>query len=203
VKKTGKKAAQKKTTKGKKPKGLSSKILNSDLGWPMRRQVFFRPGRKKYVRKENREPGCVFCKAATAKPSEENLCVYKSKYSQIVLNKFPYNNGHVLVLPLRHCGDLLELSPNEYSDLHHTLRVAIEAVKKIYEPAGMNLGMNHGSSAGAGIPDHLHYHVVPRWNGDVNFFPLIAETKVVIETLEESYKNFIDYFAELSREGQG
>jgi ATP adenylyltransferase len=167
-------------------------------GWPAERQVFFRPGRKKYVLKENRESGCVFCKTADGEPAFENLCVYKSGYSQIVLNKFPYNNGHVLVLPLRHCGDLLKLSPNEYADLHQTLRLAVEAVQKVYAPNGLNLGMNHGASAGAGIPEHLHYHIVPRWSGDVNFCPLIAETKVVIESLEDSYKRFADYFINLA-----
>lgn len=181
-----------KTSKAQNKKTTSARAAKTK--WPLERQVFFRPNRKKYVRKEVKETGCVFCRAATAKPSQETLCVFKSKYTQIVLNKFPYNNGHLLVLPLRHCGDLLKLSPDEFTDLHYTIRLAVEAVNAVYQPTGFNIGLNHGSSAGAGIPDHLHYHVVPRWSGDVNFFPLIAETKVVIETVEDSYRSFEEFF---------
>ncbi len=176
--------------KAKKSKVKSKKKSK----WPLERQVFFRPNRKKYVRKEIKESGCVFCRSAEAPASSETLCVFKSKHTQIVLNKFPYNNGHLLVLPLRHCGDLLKLSPDEFTDLHYMIRLAVEAINAVYQPTGLNIGLNHGSSAGAGIPDHLHYHVVPRWTGDVNFFPLIAETKVVIETVEESYKSFAEFF---------
>ena len=163
--------------------------------WPVTRNVFFRPERLQYVRKLIKHEGCVFCHSAAAPLSFETLCVYKSKYSQIVLNKFPYNTGHLLVLPLAHGGDLLALSTEEYEDLSATVRLAVEAIQAIYKPAGFNLGMNHGSSAGAGIPDHLHYHLVPRWSGDLNFFPLIADTKLVIETLETSYEKFVKYFS--------
>lgn len=179
----------------KPAKKLVAKNKKATSGkWPNEREVFFRPNRKKYVRKMIKDDGCVFCRTSANPASLQTLCVYKSKHSQIVLNKFPYNSGHILVLPLRHGGNILELAAEEYADLNDTLRLAVEAVQNIYQPAGFNLGMNHGASGGAGIPDHLHYHIVPRWHGDVNFFPLIAETKVVIETLEDSYKNFIDYF---------
>lgn len=162
--------------------------------WPQKRQVFFRPDRMKYVRKMLKDSGCVFCRSAQEELSVETLCVYKSKYSQIVLNKFPYNNGHLLILPIRHGGNILDLSVEEYADLHLTLKKAIEAVTEIYQPNGFNVGLNHGASGGAGIPSHLHYHIVPRWIGDLNFFPLIAETKVVIETVEKSFEQFLEYF---------
>ena len=112
----------------------------------------------------------------------------------MVVNKFPYNNGHVLVLPLRHTGDLLTLTEAEYTDLHNVLRLSIQAVKEIYNPNGLNIGMNHGATSGAGIPDHLHYHIVPRWHGDLNFFPLIAETKLVIENPKQTYAKLKKYF---------
>jgi len=112
----------------------------------------------------------------------------------ILLNKYPYNSGHLLVLPLRHCGDMLDLSNEEYSDLHETLRVAVRAQKEVYEPAAANIGLNHGAAAGAGLPQHLHFHLVPRWAGDLNFFPLIAETKVVIESLEQTFQRYLEYF---------
>ncbi|MBL7542937.1 MAG: HIT domain-containing protein [Bdellovibrionaceae bacterium] len=157
------------------------------------KNILFKPERYKYIRKKEKVDGCVFC-SSSRKIAFETLCIYKSRYSMIVLNKFPYNSGHLLVLPQRHCGDLLTLSPNEYEDLMSTLRVACKAVTDVYAPSAYNLGMNHGSSAGAGIPDHLHFHVIPRWAGDLNFFPLIAQTKVVIETLEQTYQNYLGYF---------
>ncbi len=162
--------------------------------WPNKRNVFFRPERMKYVRKLVKSDVCVFCSSAKQKASLETLCIYKSKYTQIVLNKYPYNNGHLLVLPLEHVGQILDLSPERFEDLHKTLRLAVQAIQCVYQPNGFNIGMNHGSTGGAGIPDHLHYHIVPRWNGDLNFFPLIAETKVVIESLEQSYDKFSAYF---------
>lgn len=179
----------------------SSKARNPDtlvlkLGkesWPLERDVLFRPDRMKYVRKLIKPEGCVFCEASK-KVSVETLCVYQSKHSMVVLNKFPYNTGHVMAIPRRHCGDLLQLTEEESIDLHQTLRLAMAAVYEVYQPGGMNTGMNHGSTGGAGIPDHLHYHLVPRWAGDLNFFPLIAETKVVVESLEQTYERLLEYF---------
>ncbi len=162
--------------------------------WPRDRDVLFRPERYKYVRKVIQPDGCVFCDAANSAVSFEKLCLFKTEHSMIVLNKYPYNSGHLLVLPKRHCGDLMKLSAEEYQDLHLVLKAAVTACMEIYKPAGFNLGMNHGAISGAGIPDHLHYHLVPRWAGDLNFFPLIAKTKVVIESLEQSYSRYAEYF---------
>ena len=191
-KKTKSKKA-KATQVGKAKKKLSSKA-KPEQDWPIKRNVFFRPERMQYVRKLLKDEGCVFCRAAKNKISFDTLCVYKTEHSQIVLNKYPYNSGHVLVLPLKHCGDMLLLSDVEYTDLQNTVRLAVKAVQSIYQPNGFNLGVNHGASSGAGIPQHLHYHIVPRWLGDVNFFPMIADTKVVVETVEQSYEKFENYF---------
>lgn len=163
--------------------------------WPLERGIFFRPERMNYVRKLLPKTGCVFCTAVKQEISFENLCLYKTEKSMIVLNKFPYNSGHLLVLPQAHGHDFLDLDPQAYVDLHHVLRLAFKAITDLYSPAGINIGMNHGAVAGAGIPEHLHYHLVPRWSGDLNFFPLIANTKLVIETLEQSYEKFQKYFA--------
>lgn len=159
------------------------------------RRTLFRPARSKYVRKELKQSACVFCDAGSHPDSADSLCVFQSKLSMIIVNKFPYNSGHLLVLPRRHCGDFLELDGKEFRDLHETLRVATKAMKDVYAPAGMNMGMNHGAAAGAGIPQHLHYHLIPRWVGDLNFFPLLTQTKVVIETAEESYQRYREYFS--------
>lgn len=153
----------------------------------MVKRVLFRPQRLQYVKKQIKTQGCVFCRASQDPPSIENLCILKTVHSMVVVNKFPYNPGHLLVLPLRHEADLEALSLPEFQDFSSLLQRTVKLLKKVYQPAGMNVGMNLGASAGAGIPDHLHAHLVPRWAGDLNFFPLIAETKVVVETAEETY----------------
>ena len=194
-KKTAKKAKPKKASRASKSTASKSKAAQ----WPAgERNIFFRPNRLNYVRKLIKQDGCVFCSSAEKKQSGETLCVFKTKHSQIVLNKYPYNNGHLLVLPLQHCGNILELSPEQYQDLHATLKIAIEATQAVYQPHGFNIGMNHGVTGGAGIPDHLHYHLIPRWNGDLNFFPLIADVKLVIEAVETTYQKYVDYFRERS-----
>ena len=189
------------TKKNRLKKASTQKTFYQEVieleNWPLQRNVFFRPDRSNYVRKINKPIGCVFCRSASQKVSVDTLCVYKSEFSQVVLNKFPYNTGHVLVLPLRHSGDVLDLTDAEYDDLHRTLRTAIKAVQAVYSPNAFNIGLNHGVQAGAGLPDHLHYHLVPRWTGDLNFFPLIAETKLIIETVEQSYEKLANYFQQL------
>lgn len=205
-----KKRATKKATTRKPAKKAPAKraqksaaSLGTTVGarevWPMERDVLYRPDRFKYVRKLIKPKGCVFCAAAAEEPAFERLCVFQSEHSMVVLNKFPYNSGHLLVLPKRHCGNLLEMKPAEYTDLMETVRLAFAATEELYRPTGMNVGLNHGAVAGAGIPEHLHFHLVPRWAGDLNFFPLIAETKVVIETLEQTWERFRAHF--VAREG--
>lgn len=195
-----KKKATKKTQQKKASRAAGLKTSKSkSSAWPAgRRNIFFRPDRLAYVRKLVKQDGCVFCSSAQKKESLETLCVLKTQHSQIVLNKYPYNNGHLLVLPLKHCGNLLELSNEQYADLHATLKVAIEAIQIVYQPHGFNIGMNHGVTGGAGIPDHLHYHIIPRWNGDLNFLPLVAEVKLVIEKVDTTYQKYLDYFRERS-----
>lgn len=189
-----KKAAKKTKKSVKKAKAstkapfASAKLQIDKEVWPLERDVLFRPDRMKYVRKLIKPEGCVFCRAASEDISFDTLCVYKSKHSMVVLNKFPYNSGHVLVLPQRHCGDLLKLSEEEFRDLQDTIRLTMKCLNEVYEPGGINVGLNHGAVAGAGIPEHLHYHLIPRWAGDLNFFPLIAETKVLVESLEQTYE---------------
>jgi ATP adenylyltransferase len=200
-KKTFKKASTQKTA-AKKPMKKSASAekaavcINQNV-WPMERDVLFRPDRMKYVRKLIKPEGCVFCNAAKHEISFDTLCVYKTKHAMVVLNKFPYNSGHVLVLPVRHCGDLLKLSDAEFTDVQNTIRHTMAAINSIYQPGGINLGLNHGAVAGAGIPEHLHYHMIPRWAGDLNFFPLIAETKVLVESLEQTYEKFLEYFKKI------
>lgn len=181
------KAPSKRAKKSTKRKSIS---------YPVARRVLFRPDRYNYVKKLLPDQGCVFCEAATHEVGFSHLCVYKSEHSMVLLNKFPYNSGHLLILPRSHKGSLLALTDHEFVDLNSTMRMAMKAVQDIYKPLAMNLGLNQGKAAGAGIPEHLHYHLIPRWEGDLNFFPLIAETKVVIESLEQTYQKLHDYFKE-------
>lgn len=177
-----------------RPKGSANKELDqllklaigSDV-WPAERDILYRPDRLKYIRKLIKTEGCVFCKCRKSAIGFDSLVLYKSKWSMIVLNKFPYNPGHLLVMPQRHCGDLLLLADKEYIDLQETFRIAFRAITRAFSPSGINAGLNHGAVAGAGIPEHLHYHLVPRWLGDLNFFPLLAETKAIPTDLESSF----------------
>lgn len=184
----GKKTARAKAAKlGGKAKPKENFLQLGAERWPLERNVLFRPERLQYVRKLLPETSCVFCRCASSPPKFETLCVYQSKHSMVVLNKYPYNSGHVLVLPKRHVGEIFQLSAEEYSDLMDLVRLTAQVVTDAYQPAGFNMGMNHGRVSGAGIPEHLHFHIIPRWAGDLNFFPLIAETKVVIENLDSSF----------------
>ncbi len=189
------------TTKNKshsaKPKLGPTPSLEEEIRreiWPMERKVLFKPDRLRYVRKLIKPQGCVFCSAVKAGVSPESLLLYQDDLAIVVLNKYPYNNGHVLVLPRRHCGEFLQLTIEESAAINSCLKRVIGALTEVYGPEGFNVGLNLGGAAGAGIPEHLHYHVVPRWNGDTNFFPLIAETKVVIETVEASFAKLLPFF---------
>jgi ATP adenylyltransferase len=201
--------ASRSKTKSSKPLGraaVTKPVSSDDLSekireeiWPVERNVFFRPERLRYVRKMIRPKGCVFCAAVEAGLSPESLLIYKDDKAIVVLNKFPYNAGHLLVLPRRHCGEFLDLSGDEHEAISACLRMSIQALTEVYGPSGFNVGLNLGSAAGAGIPEHLHYHVIPRWSGDTNFFPLIADTKVVVENLEQTYARLLPYFEGIQR----
>lgn len=162
--------------------------------WPNPRQVLHRPDRYEYVRKSVSKNECVFCAARDQGVGFESLLLATTDHSMVVMNKYPYNTGHVLVLPRNHGGDLTLLSETAYTDLMASLRRTVEGVQKAYRCTGLNVGLNHGAVAGAGLPDHLHWHVIPRWHGDTNFFPLIADTKVLPETLEQAYHRLKPFF---------
>lgn len=151
------------------------------------------PWRVKYVTELiGKTKGCVFCRMLKEKKDAKNFIFARSRLSFAVLNIFPYNNGHILILPNRHVGDLSKLSKAETADLFELLNFSKGILDKAIKPAGYNIGMNLGRAAGAGFPGHLHVHVVPRWKGDVNFMPILAETKVISQSLIVLYKKIID-----------
>jgi len=129
-------------------------------------------------------PGCVFCDALAGDP--EGLIVFRGVTCFVILNLYPYNNGHLMVVPERHIGRLSDLDPGEVTELMALTRVVEMALQELYQPHGFNMGLNLGKSAGAGVLDHLHMHVVPRWNGDTNFMTVVGETRVLPEELDQT-----------------
>lgn len=142
------------------------------------------PWRLEYVQQADELEGCVFCAEASGTlPDDASLAVHRGATSLVLLNKYPYSSGHLMVAPLRHLGALAELTDEEALEVHRLSVVAMEALGSTYAPDGFNLGWNLGHAAGAGIVDHVHLHVVPRWRGDTNFMPVLADLKVLPEHL--------------------
>ncbi len=142
--------------------------------------------------------GCIFC-LFPAREGEaadrENLIVHRTSRCFTMLNRFPYNSGHVMVVPRAHLARLEDLPPEDFADLQDELRRCLGVLRAVYRPDGLNVGMNLGVVAGAGIADHLHWHVVPRWNGDTSFMPVLSETKVMVEHLEATWERIRAGFA--------
>jgi ATP adenylyltransferase len=139
----------------------------------------------KYI-KAKKNKGCIFCEAKNGK--KKHYLVFKSEYSIAMLNIYPYNNGHVMISPLRHIDKPAKLSEKEALDLFKALNTITQALDKILKPHGYNIGMNVSEAAGAGIAGHIHLHIVPRWRADTNFMPVLHDTKVISQSLDELYK---------------
>ncbi len=149
--------------------------------------LLWAPWRMEYIKKAS-EPGCVFCKKLKKKDGPENLVLYRGKRSFIMLNLYPYTNGHVMVAPLKHIKDLEKLDPATLAEMMKLTQKMITILKKVMRPEGCNVGINIGKIAGAGVLGHVHIHIVPRWSGDHNFMPVIGAAKVMPQTLAEVYK---------------
>jgi ATP adenylyltransferase len=139
------------------------------------------------------DEGCVFCAVPDREPER---VLTRGSLAFVVLNKFPYNPGHVLIVPYRHTGDVEDLTDDENVEMQRLLQRSIRALREGSSPHGYNVGMNLGSIAGAGIPDHLHWHVVPRWSGDTNFMPAVGQTRVLPELLADTRARLIEHFEE-------
>jgi len=150
------------------------------------------------------DSGCVFCKASGAEgvPSEsaQDLVLLRGRTAYVILNLYPYNNGHLMVVPRRHIATLARLTSEEQAELMRLTRHAEIALTEAYQPQGLNVGINLGKPAGAGVLDHLHVHMVPRWNGDTNFMTAIANTRVLPEELAATKRRLAPIFERLSRE---
>ena len=153
----------------------------------MKFERLWTPWRMAYVEKSGGGgDSCIFCDALTAGDDEKHYVVYRGETAFVMLNAFPYNTGHVMVAPNRHLAELSDLDPAERAHVMETITRTIEVIRKAMDPEGFNTGMNLGKVAGAGVPGHLHIHVVPRWAGDTNFMPVTADTKVLPELLQDT-----------------
>jgi len=147
------------------------------------------PWRMEFIAAE-KPPGCIFCDFPAAPEAEDrrNLVVHRAEHAFVVLNRFPYNSGHLMVVPRRHGADLNGLPAPEYADLLEEVRRAAAVLQAVYRPEGINVGMNLGRAAGAGIVDHLHWHLVPRWVGDNNFMPVLGDIRVMVDHLDTTWE---------------
>lgn len=155
------------------------------------------PWRMAYIDEGARGEGCIFCTQYRQDDLRAALVLAQTEYTIIMMNKYPYNNGHLLLAPKRHENDPANLPRQEFIDLNETLRRSIDIMRRALCPGGMNLGMNLGKFAGAGIEEHLHWHIVPRWEGDTNFMPVMAETRVMPQHLRDSYDRLEPFFRDI------
>lgn len=154
-----------------------------------RMDILWAPWRSCYVENVDNMEGCFLCHAVN-QPKEkwrEFLVLYRSSESFIILNKYPYNSGHLMVVPIKHTGNYHHIDDKTALDMHNLLRLSLKALKQVFKPHGFNIGYNIGRPAGAGLESHIHMHVVPRWNGDTNFMPVVGETKVISQDLPTTY----------------
>jgi ATP adenylyltransferase len=149
-----------------------------------------------YILDEDKPGGCIFCLAADGKGAD-NLVLGGGRLTLVMMNKYPYNNGHLLVAPRRHLPSLEELTAEELADLLASVRLSVRALKQVMNPEGFNVGLNLGRVAGAGIEEHLHFHVVPRWGGDTNFMTVFGEVRVIPEHIMATCDKLRPYFADM------
>ena len=139
--------------------------------------------------------GCVFCSLLTVGDPDGERILHRGDLSFVTLAKYPYNPGHLLILPARHTGEIESLTGEEAGEIHRLLQLSVRALTSASAPHGFNVGLNLGRVAGAGIPEHLHWHVVPRWGGDTNFMPVVGQTRVLPQMLSETYERLAPHFA--------
>ncbi|MBU1937450.1 HIT domain-containing protein [bacterium] len=164
-------------------------------------EILWAPWRMEYLRGtavEDEKKDCIFCTMLKENRDRENLILYRGSSAFVVMNLYPYNSGHLMVVPNRHIGQLSDLQPEEMLELGKLLQQTVHILERTMHPQGFNIGMNLGRIAGAGIADHIHYHLVPRWGGDTNFMPVVGQTKVLSESLQAGWEKLSEAFRELS-----
>jgi len=154
------------------------------------------PWRMEYVKSVDKTPGCVLCRARDGEDGSERLLVHAAPLNIVLMNLYPYNSGHVMIAPRRHVATLAEAAPEELTEMMTLARRMEGALKEVYNPEGVNLGMNLGRPAGAGVPDHIHLHLVPRWSGDTSFMTVVGQTRVIPEDPADGCTRLRPFFAE-------
>lgn len=156
---------------------------------PEEHKILWAPWRIEYIENcHQKKDGCIFCDKPAANNDKANLIVHRLSDAYIIMNRYPYNNGHLMIVPFRHTCELKSLTDNEIMEMFQLIEISQDILNEVMKPQGFNIGMNLGQIAGAGIADHLHFHIVPRWGGDTNFMPVIGKTKVVSEALEQTWE---------------
>ena len=154
----------------------------------MAKDRIWAPWRLEYVRDADRGEECIFCSKPRAGDDAEALIVHRGELAYVILNLFPYTNGHLMVAPFEHVGRLLEVDAGTLAEMLELAKRAMERIEEVYAPQGFNMGFNQGRVAGAGVEGHIHMHVVPRWAGDTNYMSVIADARVMPQSLEDSYE---------------
>jgi len=157
------------------------------------------PWRVQYINAEKQE-GCIFCDKPKQDKDDENYILKRGRLGLIMLNAYPYNNGHLMVAPYRHVADISDLADEELLSVMHLVSLGKKVLSRAFSPDGFNIGINMGRVAGAGIEDHIHIHIVPRWNGDTNFMPVLADIKVMPQALSHTFSQLCDALAALEKE---
>ncbi len=160
-------------------------------------RVLWAPWRMDYITSVNKGAGCIFCPGGDRKRDKERLILYIGPMTMVMMNRFPYINGHLLVAPVSHISDLAGLSSEEGLALIKMVTDSIEILKRVIGAEGFNVGLNLGKAAGAGVEGHLHFHIVPRWNGDTNYMTALAEVRVIPEHIEKTYEKLRPHFEKL------
>jgi len=145
------------------------------------------PWRMEYIRAAQ-SSDCFICQIIKETSDAENLILLRGEYTLLLMNRYPYNSGHLLVAPYRHIATFQELTLDEQQEISSFTQLALHALQSLMNPDGFNMGINQGAAAGAGLEDHLHQHIIPRWNGDTNFMPVVGQTRVIPQLLEEQYQ---------------
>jgi ATP adenylyltransferase len=154
----------------------------------------YAPWRSSYLLSKRKDKKCIFCSKFKEKRDKKNFILLRGENCFALLNLYPYNDGHLMIAPNRHLADPDKLRDEEWSELQEMSRLSLRVLKEVFHPEGFNVGMNLGKAAGAGIAEHLHLHVVPRWTGDTNFLPVIGKSKVISQNLSEVYRKLVPLF---------
>ena len=159
-------------------------------------KVLWAPWRMGYILSNDKDNGCIFCPGKDRSKDEERLILSVDRRTMVLMNRYPYNNGHLLVAPVKHVSGLEQLNDKETLDLLLMVRKTVEILKEVMNPEGFNVGLNLGRVAGAGMEEHIHFHIVPRWKGDTNFMTILGDVRVIPEHIRETYKKLLPHYHE-------